>query len=219
MATLVARPARASRQLTIVLTLTFIVAGIFWAVAVTPYFRNHREGFGPAPEVYWDRRYGLWIHILGGSVALFTGPIQLWLGETRQRLALHRTLGMAYLGGVAVSCLAAYYLSFTTPVGLIFAGGLFGLALASTITTSMAWVAIRYRNFVQHREWMIRSYVTIFAFVLFRLLLVTSEMFRLGGDGPAASVNRLSLVSWVCWAFPMLLTEMALQWPKLRPAR
>ena len=33
----------------------------------------------------------------------------------------------------------------------------------------MAFVAIRRKNLVQHKQWMVRSYVVTFAFVSFRL--------------------------------------------------
>ena len=33
--------------------------------------------------------------------------------------------------------------------------------------SGMALIAIRRRNFIQHKEWMIRSYVVTFAFVTF----------------------------------------------------
>ena len=45
------------------------------------------------------------------------------------------------------------------------------LCTAWIITTSMAVLAIRGRNVIQHREWMLRSYTVTFAFVIFRLVV------------------------------------------------
>src|SRR5215510_8676403 len=93
---------RVSRVFIALLTLAVISAAVFWIAAATPYFRAHRESFGRYPEIFWDRRYGVWVHIFGGTLALFVGPVQLWLGQTRQKLRLHRALGKVYLLGIAI---------------------------------------------------------------------------------------------------------------------
>jgi hypothetical protein len=207
---------RMSRFFITMIVLALITAVIFWFVAATPYFRMQRETFGRFPEIFWDRRYGLLLHIIGGTLALFVGPIQLWLGQTRQKLQLHRTLGKLYLIGVALDNVAAYYLCLTTPVGFVYATGLFGMTLASTATTAMAVIAIRYRNFAQHREWMIRSYVVILSFVFFRMIAAGLEVAGIGGSGIPGDTMRVTLAAWSSWAIPLLVTELFLQLPKLR---
>lgn len=207
---------RASRFFITMIVLALITTVVFWLVAATPYFRMERATFGRFPEIYWERRYGLLVHILGGTLALFTGPVQLWLGQTRQKLRLHRTLGKLYLIGVALDNIAAYYLCLTTPVGFIYATGLFGMTLASTVTTVMAVVAIRYRNFDQHREWMIRSYVVMLSFVFFRMMAAGMEVAGIGGTGIPGDIARATLAAWCSWAIPLLVTELFLQLPKLR---
>ena len=148
---------------------------------------------------------------------MFSGPVQIWLGETRQRLAVHRSLGFVYVTGAAITCGAGWYMSLTTPVGLVFGAGLFGMASACAMATAMAMVAIRRRNFVQHREWMMRSYVVILAFVFFRLIFVSLGAMGVGGTGEEGNAARLTFAAWSSWAFPLLLTELFLQLPKIRP--
>ena len=188
-----------------------ILAVIFWLVAATPYLSLQRETFGPVPDVYWPRRVPLLTHIAGGSLALLLGPINLWLGETRRRLPWHRKLGFAYLSGVTVATVAAFYLSFTTPLGWMFASGLFSLAVAWTLTTGMAFLAISRRAIVQHREWMIRSYVVTLAFVFFRIVAAVTEI-----QGIGTVTERLGVAAWSCFALPLLLTEVALQWRRAK---
>ena len=188
-----------------------IMAVIFWFVAATPYFTLQRESFGPAPDVYWPRRLPLWLHIGGGSLALLLGPINLWLGETRRRLPWHRSLGFGYLAGVAVGTAAAFYLSFTTPLGWVFGSALFTLAIVWTITTGMAFLAISRRAIVQHREWMIRSYVITLAFVFFRIIYAFTEAQQIG-----TVTERLGVAAWSCFALTPVLTEVALQWRKVK---
>jgi hypothetical protein len=188
-----------------------IMAVIFWVVAATPYLTMQRETFGQNPEIYWPRRVPLLIHIAGGSLALLLGPINLWLGETRRRLPWHRNLGFGYLSGVAIGAASAFYLSFTTPLGLTFATGLFSLGVAWTITTGMAFLAISRRAIVQHREWMIRSYVVTLAFVFFRIIFVVMEAQQIG-----TLPERLGVAAWSCFGLPLIVTEMVLQWRKVK---
>jgi hypothetical protein len=199
----------ASGLFTVLLLGGSAMALFFWVFVAAPYLRFEQSTFGRFPDLYWPRRYPLIVHIAGGSVALLVGPIQLWLGETRRKLGWHRTLGWTYLGAVAISCSAAYYMALTSPVGWVFASGLFGLAVAWTLTTGMAYLAIARRVIEQHREWMIRSYVVTFAFVVFRIFAAVTESMGIG-----TPVERVSAAAWFCWAVPLAIAEPILQWRK-----
>src|SRR5262249_4058340 len=122
-------------------------------------------------------------------------------------------IGTLYLIGVTVGTVAAFYLALTTPLGWIFASGLFTLAIAWTITTGMAYVAIRRRAIEQHREWMIRSYVVTLAFVVFRAVVAGLTIAEVG-----SLPERLALAAWLCWAVPLLVLEPFLQLKRLRRA-
>ena len=183
----------------------------FLLVYMVQYLSLDPQVFG---DLFWPRRYGLLMHLAGGSVAILIGPVQLWLGETRRALAWHRALGMVYLVGVLVGCLGGYYLALTTPyVGWVYAFGLFGLAVAWTITTGMAYLAIRRRFIALHREWMIRSYVVTLAFVFNRLFDEVAAHMGVSDVG-----ERQKAAAWLCWAVPLLLTEPLLQLRKFRQA-
>jgi uncharacterized membrane protein len=208
MAAVVTRASRSRWPLLGMLGVAAVAALAFWVISAAPYLRWDPTQFG---DVFWPRRYGLIVHIAGGSTALLVGPLQLWLGETRSKLAWHRTLGTVYLLGVAVGAAGAYYLALTTPDGWVYGAGLFALALAWTITTGMAYLAIRRRAIHQHREWMIRSYVVTLSFVTFRTAAAALEVFGVG-----TLQERLTFAAWVCWPVPLLLLEICLQWRNFR---
>ncbi|HVS91033.1 MAG TPA: DUF2306 domain-containing protein [Mucilaginibacter sp.] len=93
----------------------------------------------------------------------------------------------------------------------MFGSGLFMLALVWLLTSGMAYWAVRSRNFVQHREWMVRSFVTTCAFVTFRLFAKTltdgfGVDFRVAG----------AVMAWACWAVPLMFTEVFLQAAKIK---
>jgi uncharacterized membrane protein len=183
-----------------------IVAIGFVGFFALRYFTLNREVFG----FYWPRRNWLLLHIIGGIVALLTGPGQLWLGLNRRRLGLHRTLGLVYMTSIGLSSIAAFYLAAHTDLGWVFGAGLAGLAVAWIVTTTLAFAAVRRGLILQHQEWMIRSYVVTFAFVTFRIFAGVVQ-----ATGVGTLQEQLAAASWFCWAVPLLVTEAILQGRKI----
>jgi len=195
-------PGRPGRFVTAALLVSVGMSLLFVAVAALPYFSLDQARFGS----YWPRRGWLLLHVTTGMLALLTGPVQLWLGLSDRTTAVHRSLGFVYLGSVAVSSVAAYYLAFHTDGGWVFGSGLAGLATAWLVTSSLALLAIKRHLYEQHKEWMVRSYVVTTAFVTFRVL---SSTLQAAGVGTQPEV--LGLCAWFCWAVPLFVTETVLQ--------
>jgi uncharacterized membrane protein len=203
-----------ARLATFLIGVTVVAVWYLWRFVI-PY-----ASVDPAYYDYlWPWRYALWAHLAGGLTALVIGPIQLWLGLTRRRLRLHRLLGRIYLGMAIVSLSGASYLiAKELPGDWVFAGGLLGLACAWTLTTGLGYLAIRRRRIQQHQEWMIRSYVVASAFVFFRVFVDVLHAFGVHGPKGAQTAEELKLAAWVCWAIPLLLAEVLIQWRHLRSA-
>jgi uncharacterized membrane protein YozB (DUF420 family) len=199
--------APAGRGLTMVI-LAAAAALALWFIytAAFHYVTYTQETYGPL----WPRRSALIPHILGGVVAITTGLVQVWLGVTWRTRRLHVFLGRVYLGGVTVGSLAGFYLAANAGNGLTYGAGLFFLSTAWALTTTMAYIAVRRRAIEQHREWMLRSYVVTFAFVLFRVLDPVLESHGIpASEAPATT-------AWACWALPLLMLEPMLQYRKIR---
>ena len=184
-----------------------ILAAQFWLHDAFPYLVDHTEA---AYRRYWPQRYGLLPHIVGGSLALFIGPFQIWLGLRRRTRQLHRWLGYVYMGGVGLGAMGGFYLSFFTRPD--FGVSLFILAVVWCITIAMALMAITSGRIDAHREWMIRSYIVTFAFVLYRWLVKLPILAPLGeGLVPTAL--------WASWVVPMMAYEVASSWSRARPVK
>ena len=127
--------------------------------------------------------FGLvYAHALGGIAIQAVGLAALFLGWTKRRLRWHRALGRVYLIAGGAGALAFVVLSVANthadPV-LPFAVDLVavsetGWALATQgvawmLFAAMAYRAARKRRFDAHRDWMVRSYVVAWGFVLRRL--------------------------------------------------
>lgn len=177
--------------------------GYFLFQRVPRYFVVTPESYGNT----WSHVRWLLPHIVGGLLAAVLGPLQFWPKIRRDYLPFHRIAGRIYLLAVLTGSVASLGISFRLGAdNAAYAGGLIGLAGAWTITTSMAFVAIRRKNLTQHKQWMIRSYVVTFAFVTFRLLDDT-----LSQRGLVPEHEFYSILAWACWAVPLLFTEALIQ--------
>jgi hypothetical protein len=155
---------------------------------------------------YWPRAGYLLPHILGGLVAIVIGPFQFWPRMRNTYPRVHRICGRIYLISIVIGASGGLIMAATTTRNFAYASGLFSLALVWLLTSGMAFIAIRRRNFIQHKQWMIRSYVVTFAFVTFRIANTLMTSF-----GIAEQRDRGALISWACWAVPLLVTELVIQ--------
>ena len=192
---------------------TLITAAILIVVAVAlrflfhyafPYFRFDPKYF----DYYWPHRIRLIFHISGGILALTCGPFQFWTGLRQRAMNFHMWTGRLYLVGVAVGSTGAFLMGvFTTPKSFGFA--LMFMASAWILISGIALAAILRGMVSLHKEWMVRSYLTTFGFVTFRILNdnLPALAQRLGGSGG----DNLANITWVSWLVPLGIYELILQ--------
>ena len=191
-------------------TLTLLGFALFLALGFVAGFALPYFAGGEQLARYSGRQGWVLAHIGAGMIALLAGPGQLWLGQKRRRLDVHRKLGLVYMGSIAVSVTASFYLATHTELGWVFGAGLMGLGSAWIVTTGLAYVAVRRGLLQQHQEWMIRSYVVTFGFVFFRIFAGIMQV-----SGVGSLQEQLAAASWFCWAAPLLVTEAILQGRKI----
>ena len=194
-------------------TRPLVLIGWFAVLAFLAYFviKNVPRYFIFTPQsygaYYWAKASWLFPHVVSGVLAAVLGPLQFWPRLRRDYLPFHRIAGRVY--GVTVLIGAVASMGMASKVGAdeaAYALGLTGLALAWLTTTGMAIAAVRRKNLIQHKQWMIRSYVVTFAFVTFRL---ADDIMNAGHI--LSEHERSALLAWACWAVPLLVTEVALQ--------
>lgn len=149
-------------------------------------------------------------HMLGGSVMLFCGAANLYIGSSRRFFQHHRLIGRSYLIGGALAALIAIFLALSpahkADGAVMFTNmstSLSMLALAWMVAATMAVRAIRNRRFDAHRDWMIRSYVLAWSFMFCRLASRVPAVSEFGGG---------EAFIWMSWIMPVLACEVGLQW-------
>jgi uncharacterized membrane protein len=186
----------------------FLFAGRFIVKDALPYFGFDKETFGN----YWDFKWPLIGHISGGLLALAIGPFQFSKTFRNKFMNTHRWMGRVYLTAILLGSISSTYLSWTSSIRVNFswAFALQCLAIAWITTAGMAYISVMRRRILQHKEWMIRSYVVTFAFVIFRfvneLTIARTLMPQFEERGPT--------IIWLSWAIPLLITELVLNWKK-----
>lgn len=190
-------------RIPVVAGLVFLVTSLYFIIHAAHFFGSTPEALGKYQSVKWL----LWPHILFGAIALIAGPFLLWEPFRNRYLQAHRRLGMAYVVAVLTSGFCAIGLSATTAyeVNRPYAFSLHvwvGIWLFSTL---FAFVAVKQRKVKLHREWMVRSYLLTFAFVLSALLL------KLPGIQWFGSFEEISpSLFWLSWSVPLFAYDVKL---------
>jgi hypothetical protein len=148
-------------------------------------------------------------HTLAGTFALLAGPLQFSSRFRQRHLKIHRLLGRVYL-------LAVFIGAFT---GIALAAGRPGLpgtsmqAAAWIVCSTAAFITARNRQFIQHRQWMARSYAVTFTFVSSRVLNLWPRYWgHLGDSLSAVGVIAFTLAS-------LLIVDLGLNWHELTSRR
>ena len=153
----------------------------------------------------------VWVvsHMAGGTFTLFLGPLQFWKWLRVNYVTQHRLLGKLYIFGVALVGLSALRLSLISqciPCRL----SLFILAVLVLLSTAFAYQAIRAKNKKAHRQFMVRSYICVLAFVAVRVDDIFPLDFLFG-----TIEDRLlrRVVNEYFWSFvPLIIGEVVMTW-------
>lgn len=152
------------------------------------------------PEVlgkYFSIRWILAGHILGGAIALLFGPLQLWKPFRQMNWKLHRILGRVYVYAIFIGSSCALYLASTAAfkVNWMYAYSLQVLAAVWLISTIIALLKAKAKQFQLHEEWMMRSYLSTVAFVAQSFLITLPFL-------PGTYAEHSASVIWSSWTIP-----------------
>lgn len=151
------------------------------------------------------------LHILPGAVFLFVAPLQLVPRFRARRPGIHRRLGYLLLALAVPYAITGIFLSVYQP-GFGPLGGLAsGLAGVWFVNCAVrAYVAIRRRDLVRHREWMLRAMAIAYGIAIIRLLFLAIVVI--------VPIDPMALGAATFWA-GWLLAALPTEWWIRRTAR
>lgn len=198
---------------------SFLTWSIIIALSVYFFIENVFDYFtGFRSKIFGNSFFNnqVWVvsHLIGGTLALFLGPLQFWKDLRTNYQSFHRITGKIYILGALITGLSALRLSLIStchPCRI----SLFILAVLVLVTTIAAYLLVRHKNIKAHRQFMVRSYVTVLSFVAVRIGDVVSMDF-LFGSITDPTFNRV--VNEYFFSFvPLICAEIAMTWyPQLK---
>lgn len=149
-------------------------------------------------------QFFLYMHFIGGGIALSTGWIQFWKRFRDKRIQTHRLIGKIYViavlfvGGVGAGY-AALYANGGFP-------NMFGFGMLTLLwwwTTFQAYCTIQKGDVKSHERWMIYSYSLTLAAVTLRIWF---PLFQYGFSIPME--QAYAAVAWLCWVPNIIIAEI-----------
>ena len=149
------------------------------------------------------------VHWAGGTVVMVFGPLQFLRSVRQRRPALHRWNGRLFalatvcacVGGTAFICCCGTVGGATMDVAFLVYGALFA------VTTTMAVVAARRKDYVAHSEWAVRAFALAMASALYRVFVAPMFLRQSSPYSHDTTITWLNVAAWAFWPPPLLLAE------------
>jgi len=149
-----------------------------------------------ASPVFWS------FHLIGGGIALITSTFVISNSIRARSISAHQTLGKLYALSIVFAAVGGFALSLNTDSNMISGVALGLLSFFWFITTLMAYLTARKKQFELHRIWVYRSFALTISAVLFRL-----ELGLLMALSQESYFDVYATVSWLSWVPILVLTE------------
>lgn len=191
--------------LTLIIILTAFLLALYFILPRVNYFSLDESVL----RNYFPQKWALIGHLAGGMTALLLGPFQFYSNFRNRYLKVHRTIGKIYLIAILLGAISSIFLSFGVSMAThwTWAFSLQMLAMVWIVTAFMAYRNIRLKRIEQHRQWMVRSYLTTFGFAAFRYLNDYSFLADVG-----TFVERAPTIVWFVWAIPLFFADVIFSW-------
>lgn len=150
-------------------------------------------------------------HIILGVTALLSGPVQFSKRIRRAYPRFHRVLGRVYVFAVLIAAPMGALIPIVGPTDRFFTIGVGVHAFCWFVTTLIAFLTARNGYIAQHRQWMIRSYVLTFSFVLTRTIILPITIF--------VTPHQFGLIDVMNNFFYLFVADVAMSWRELTRRR
>lgn len=168
-----------------------------------------------AGATFLNRQLWYYAHMVIAVPILLIAPLQFLAGLRKARPTVHRRLGQFFLAASIIAGLLAVWLGAT----LDLEGSRVPLALFGVVWigfSAAAWVCAVKRDYVNHRKFVIRSFVIGLAFVWVRVLGALDQQlfFFIANDDVRDTTGE-----YLSFVLPLLAAELWLSWaPAVRSA-
>lgn len=174
------------------------------------FFRTH-VGFllekpdGVASPIWMTVFY---FHVTSCIICLILGPFQFIAYLRKTYPKWHRWAGKAYIGSILLAgAPSGFYMAIFANGGLPTQLGFIVLSFLWTLSTYLAYQAVRERDFKAHMAWTARSYALTFSAVTLRVWIPILSHFMLIDPYVVTAT-----AAWLNWIPNLLLTEFLIRY-------
>ena len=181
--------------------LTFMIAGAILIAAYAVLFQLQLTGDPDFQARFAQIPLFAAFHVVGSGLALLIGGFQFLPRFRARHLKVHRWLGRIYLLAVLIGGIGSLALARQAHGGLVSELGFGMLGTLWLISGWQAYAAIRRRDILNHRRWMIRCYALTFAAVTLRIHLGVTGAMGIEND------TAYPAIAWFCWVPNLIIAE------------
>lgn len=142
-------------------------------------------------------RYSFYTHVFSSVVLVITGLFQFNRTILKQTPKIHHTLGFIYL--IVVLCLSGpsgWIMSLYANGGVPAQASFLTLSSLWWLSTFIAWMKLRKKQYELHGNWMLRSYALTLSAVTLRFYAYLFDLIGVSLP-PATEYTLLAYISWL----------------------
>jgi uncharacterized membrane protein len=158
-------------------------------------------------ERYASHRLATLLHVVPGGLFLLFAPLQLSSRIRNRHIRLHRWSGRVLIGLAFVAAGSALYFAMLMPFG-----GAVEMAMIPVIAAlflgsiARAYLAIRAKDVVRHREWMVRALAVALSISVIRLIAPVTEVLLVPRGVHPPELLMVSMIAG--WVLMVVATEL-----------
>ncbi len=182
--------------------------GAFLSVGVALFSYRYLPELGHRPPNILGNTFArpwLKVHVAGAATALLLGPFNFVAAIRRRAPRVHRWVGRIYILGCLVGSAGGLVIAFGSFAGPIATVGFVSLAVSWIVANVQGWRSAMDGRFVDHREWMIRSFAMTFGAVLLRVYLPLSQLLHI------PFVDAYRAIAFLAWVPNLMVAEVYLR--------
>ncbi|HET6884218.1 MAG TPA: DUF2306 domain-containing protein [Pirellulales bacterium] len=171
----------------------------YWPPDFESDFLRGREAYFWGPY-----RWAFFTHLISGPSSLVFGALLISEQFRKSDVKWHRRLGRVHAACVLLLLTpSGLWMAYYAATGAVAAAGLGSLAIVTAACVVQGWRAAIARRFLDHRRWMLRTFVLLCSAVVIRMIggLATVAQWDAEWLYPAST--------WASWLVPLIFFELA----------
>lgn len=153
-------------------------------------------------------RYSFYVHVFSSPFVITSGLLQFNRYFIHRKVKVHRICGLIYAFFVVfISGPSALLMGLYANGGFVTQISFVVLSVLWITTTIIAYAYVRKRNYIQHANWMIRSYALTLSAITLRIYAYFMDVWNV----PLSPTATYALISYLSWTVNVIGAEIVIR--------